>query len=331
MHTPGREQDYVSQIVQLLKWEADAITRAAVRLEPGQLERAINLLAACSGKVVLAGVGKSGLVARKIASTLASTGTAAVYLHPSDALHGDLGIVSPTDVAMVLSNSGETEELLAMLPHLKQRQVSIIAVVGRLQSSLARSADAVLDASVEREACPFDLAPTTSTTVALAIGDALAITLMQVKGVTTQDFASNHPAGRLGKRLTLRVRDLMHSGANNPTVSPAASWLEVVTAISRGGLGGVNVLDGEGLLAGIITDGDLRRAIQKTAPTDLENLKAGIFMTRDPVTVTPEELAYAALQLMENRSSQISLLPVIDNARRSVGLVRLHHVVRSGL
>ena len=234
MATQRTSRDHFSHVVELLKLEADAITRAAERLEPQQLERAIHLLASCSGKVVVAGVGKSGLVARKIASTLTSTGTAAVYLHPSDALHGDLGLVAPIDVVVLLSNSGETDELIAMLPHLKHRHVPIIAVVGNLNSSLARNADAVLDASVEHEACPLNLAPTTSTIVALAIGDALAATLMEVKGITSQDFALNHPAGRLGKRLTLRVSDLMHSGPDNPVVSPHAQWRCTNRAKGRG-------------------------------------------------------------------------------------------------
>jgi arabinose-5-phosphate isomerase len=218
-----------------------------------------------------------------------------------------------------------------MLPYLKRRQVPVIAIVGNLSSTLARSADVILDASVDREACPFNLAPTTSTTVALAIGDALALTLMQIKGLTSEDFALNHPAGRIGKRLSLKVADLMHSGTDNPTVSPSTSWLDVVTSITRGGLGAVNVVDEEDILAGIITDGDLRRAIQKSNPDELAQLNAEAFMTRKPVTVTPDELAYGALQLMENRPSQISVLPVVDAALRCVGLLRLHDLVRSGL
>ena len=207
-----------SQVVDLLQLEADAIARAAHRLAPQEIERAVALLMDCRGKVILVGVGKSGIVARKIAATLMCIGTAAVYLHPSDALHGDLGIVTAGDVAMALSNSGETEELLAVLPYLERRQVPIIALVGNLHSRLARAADVVLDASVDKEACPLNLAPTASTTVALAIGDALAMTLMQQKGLTAEDFALNHPAGRLGKRLTLKVRDLMHSASANPVV-----------------------------------------------------------------------------------------------------------------
>ena len=324
-------ENYVSQFSQFLTHEAATIEFAARRLQPDLVERAVKLLVECRGKLILTGIGKSGFIARKIAATLTSTGTRAVFLHPSDALHGDLGIVDSSDVVVLLSNSGETDEMLAMLPYLKHRAVPLISIVGNVNSTLARNAEVVLDASVDKETCPFNLAPTASTTVALAIGHALALTVMQIKQLTPEDFALNHPAGRLGKRLTLKVGDLMRSGVDNPVVSPSASWLEVVTAISRGGLGAVNVVDGEGKMAGIITDGDLRRAIQRSKPAELENLNAELFMTSKPVTVRPNELAYTALQLMENRPSQISVLPVVDEELRSVGLLRLHDLVRHGL
>jgi len=289
------------------------------------------LLANCGGKVVILGVGKSGIIGQKIAATMTSTGTAAVYLHPSDALHGSLGIVQQDDVVIVLSNSGETDEIVAMLPYLKNRDVPIVAIVGNVNSTLARRADAVLDASVDKEACPLNLAPTTSTTVALAVGDALAMTVMKVRGVTTDDFAVNHPAGRLGKRLTLRVADLMHRDGENPTIASGSSWVEVVRAISKGGLGAVCVVDGDGRLAGIITDGDLRRAIEQTSHESLAKLTSDDFMTRKPVVVTPELLAFDALRLMEDRPSQISVLPVVDGDEKCVGLIRVHDIVRSGL
>jgi arabinose-5-phosphate isomerase len=320
-----------SQVAELLQLEADALHECARRIDHAQVTRALELLMDSRGKIVLVGMGKSGLIARKIAATFTSTGSVAVYLHPSDGLHGDLGIVTADDAVIVLSHSGETDELTAMLPYLKRRHVPVIAILGNLSSTLARNVDVVLDASVDREACPFDLAPTTSTTVALAIGDALALTLMQLKGLTSEDFALNHPAGRLGKRLSLTVADLMHSGEDNPTVSLATSWIEVVTSITRGGLGAVNVVNEKGILAGIITDGDLRRAIQKRKPDQLGNLNAEEFMTSNPVTTLPDELAYSALQLMENRPSQISVLPVVDTTRRCLGLLRLHDLVRSGL
>jgi arabinose-5-phosphate isomerase len=324
-------KSHLSRVVASLKLEAEAIARAADQLAADQVEKAIDLLAKCCGKVILAGVGKSGIVARKIAATLTSTGTLATYLHPTDALHGDLGVVTSDDVAIVISNSGETDELIAMLPSLKSRGVPIIALVGNLRSTLARQADAVLNAAVDKEACPLNLAPTTSTTVALAIGDALAVTLTQAKGLTPEDFALNHPAGRLGKRLTLKVNDLMHSGASNPVILETASWIEVLSTMSSGGLGAVNVVDQAGCLLGIITDGDLRRLLQRVKPTELETLTAASMMTQHPIVVSPDLSAYEALQFMENRPSQISILPVVDRDHHCVGLLRLHDIVRCGL
>src|SRR6266567_1046532 len=321
----------LAEVQNLLRLESEAIARTATRMDQVQVEKVIDLLAGCKGKVVIMGVGKSGIIAQKIAATMTSAGTAALYLHPSDALHGGLGIVQSIDVVMVLSNSGETDEIIEMLPYLNHRHVAIVAIVGNLSSTLARRSDAVLDASVDQEACPLNLAPTTSTTVALAIGDALALTLMQVKGLTLDDFAINHPGGRLGKRLTLRVADLMHDGAENPTIRTGAPWVEVVGAISNGGLGAVNVIDDQGCLAGIITDGDLRRAIQRSDHASLEHLKGDDLMTRDPVVASPDLLAYDALRLMEDRPSQISVLPVVGADRVCVGLIRLHDIVRSGL
>src|SRR5690242_2142652 len=324
-------QDHLADMQQVLRIESDAIAQTANRLEPEQAARVVELLAECQGKVVILGVGKSGIIGQKIAATITSAGTAALYLHPSDALHGGLGIVQQDDVVIVLSNSGETDEIVAMLPYLKNRGVPIVAIVGSLNSTLARRADAVLDASVDKEACPLNLAPTTSTTVALAIGDALAMTVMKVKGLTTDDFAVNHPAGRLGKRLTLRVGDLMHRDGENPTIATGSSWVEVVRAISKGGLGAVCVLKGDGRLAGIITDGDLRRAIEQTSHESLAKLTGDDFMTRKPVVASPELLAFDALRLMEDRPSQISVLPVVDQNQRCVGLIRVHDIVRSGL
>jgi arabinose-5-phosphate isomerase len=325
------DTDYFSLVTNLLRMESEAIAQTARRIARAEVGRAVEILAACRGKVVLLGVGKSGIIAQKIAATMTSTGTAAVYLHPSDALHGGLGIVSAGDVVLALSNSGETDEVVTMLPHLKHRDVPIIALVGNLNSTLARRADVILDASVDQEACPLNMAPTTSTTVALALGDALAVVLMRVKGLTTDDFAQNHPAGRLGKRLTLKVADLMHSGDDNPTIGSAAPWLEVIAAITRGGLGAVSVVDDAGRLLGIITDGDLRRTIQKINHAELETLSSSMMMTHDPVVARPELLAYDALRLMEDRPRQISVLPVVIAEQISVGLIRVHDIVRSGL
>jgi arabinose-5-phosphate isomerase len=325
------DKNYFAEIQGFLRLESEAIAQTATRLKQNEIERVVELLASCKGKIVILGVGKSGIIAQKIAATMTSTGTGAIHLHPSDALHGGIGIINSDDVVMILSNSGETDEIIEMLPYLKRRQVPIIALVGNLSSTLARRADAVLDGSVDQEACPLNLAPTTSTTVALALGDALAMTLMQVKGLTPDDFAVNHPAGQLGKRLTLMVSDLMHSGADNPTVPVGAVWMDIVKGISDGGLGAVNVIDDGGHLAGIITDGDLRRAIQRLDHGALANLKCEELMTTNPAVASPQLLAYDALRLMEGRPSQISVLPVVDSDRICVGLIRLHDIVRSGL
>jgi arabinose-5-phosphate isomerase len=317
-----------SKVVEFLKIEAQAIERTARRLNRQSVERAIEILSCCDSKVIVLGVGKSGVIAQKIAQTLTSTGTIAVFVHPSDALHGSLGVVTGGDVVIALSNSGETDEILMLLPAVKERKVRLISIVGNLESTLARQSDVALDASVDQEACPLNLAPTTSTTVALAIGDALAMTLMQVKNLTAEEFALNHPAGRLGKRLTLKVKNLMHE---SPNVSPQASWLEVVKNLSKYALGAVNVVDAGGKLVGIITDGDLRRTIEKTEAVNLEKLSAQAMMTRKPTVTAPEMLAFDALQLMENRPRQINVLPVVGEDKICVGLLRLHDIVRSGL
>jgi len=318
---------HFAKVSEVLKLESEAIARAATNLDPIEVEKATEILQSCSGKVIVTGVGKSGAIAEKIAQTLTSTGTVAIFIHPSDAIHGGLGVMTAEDVVIALSNSGETDEILAILPYLKQRGSGLIAIVGNINSTLARNADAVLNASVDKEACPLNLAPTASTTVALAIGDAIAMALMDAKGLTAEDFAANHPAGQIGKRLTLTVDALMHP---SPNVSPNATWLDVVKAISSYALGAVNVVDENLRLLGIVTDGDLRRTIERTSHHDLSALTVEKMMTPSPITASPEMLAYDALRLMEDRPSQISVLPVTNNGI-CVGLLRLHDVVRSGL
>ena len=318
---------HFTKVQELLKLEALAIQHAADRLDESSVSKAIELITACESKIVVIGVGKSGVIAQKIAQTLTSTGTVAVFVHPSDAQHGSLGVITNGDVVLALSNSGETDEIVALLPALADRGVSLISIIGNTNSTLARKSHVVLDASVDKEACPLNLAPTTSTTVALAIGDAIAMTIMESRGLTAEDFAANHPAGRLGKRLTMRVSDLMHE---SPNVTPADNWIEVVKAISKFALGAVNVVN-KGRLVGIVTDGDLRRTIESTAADSLGSLTAEEMMTSNPIDVAPDTLAYDALQIMENRPSQISVLPVVDVDGKCIGLLRLHDIVRSGL
>jgi arabinose-5-phosphate isomerase len=251
-------------------------------------------------------------------------------VHPSDALHGGLGVIASQDVVIAVSNSGETEEVSVLLPFLRSRDVEVIAVVGKLGSSLARQASVALEAFAEKEAGALDLVPTASAAVALAIGDALALAVMEMKGVTPEAFAANHPSGRLGRRLTLRVRDVMHAGAELPAVGSGAPLLDVLGEMTSGGLGAVAILGAGERLDGIVTDGDVRRTVQRCDASGLSNLRAADFMTAEPIVIDPDAMAWDALRLMEDRPSQIAVLPVVEGGR-CVGLVRLHDLVRIGL
>ncbi|MDP8956837.1 MAG: KpsF/GutQ family sugar-phosphate isomerase [Actinomycetota bacterium] len=326
---PSREVGLASA-PDLLRHEAEAIGAAADALDAAELGRAVELLATCSGKAAVTGVGTSGIIARKLAATLTSTGTPAVFVHPSDALHGGLGVLEPNDVVVAVSNSGETDEVLAVLPYLRSREISIVAIVGNTRSTLGRNAAAVLNAHVGREVGSLDFVPTASAAVATALGDVLALLVMERKGVTPERFALNHPSGRLGRRLSLRVRDVMHSSSEAPGVGPDAPWYDLVSEITRSGVGAVPVVDGDRLLLGLITDGDVRRTVQRCKPEDLSTLRADRIMTSRPVATGPETMAYEALRLMEDRPSQISVLPVVEDGQ-FVGLVRLHDLVRIGL
>lgn len=311
--------------------EAEAIRRAAERLGE-DFERALDIMDACKGKVVATGVGKSGMAARKIAATLTSTGCPAVFLHPSEAMHGDLGIVQQDDVVIALSNSGESEELLAILPTLLARSVRIIGILGNLNSTLAQKATVSLDASVEREACPLNLAPTTSVVVAMALGDALAMTLQKRRGFGPEDYALNHPGGRLGRRLTLRVSDVMRAGDSElPIVTVDTSLMDILCEISEKSLGATCVADEQNLLVGLITDHDVRKAFQKYGPQAME-CTAHQIMTRNPALVLrPDQLAYEALRMMEDRPRPLSVAPVVDSVNHCVGMARVHDIVRAGL
>jgi len=341
---PNREEngdslirDSLSALTRCLVEEAAAIAACAQRLDAAQVEAALTLLEACAearAKLVITGVGKSGIVARKIAATFASIGLTALYLNPLDALHGDLGVVAPQDVALLLSNSGETEELLAILPHLRRRGTGRIALVGRIDSTLARGCDVVLDGSVDREVCPLNLAPTTSTAVAMAIGDALAAVWMERRGISPQDFALNHPAGSLGKQLTLTAADLMVPASRLAPLRPDTPLPEVIAHLTADGVGTCWVSRPEApeRLAGLITDGDLRRALQAHGPADWNRLTAADVMTADPITIPGGTLAIGALERMErNRRKAIAVLPVVDERQRMQGLLRLHDLVQAGL
>ena len=301
------------------------------------MESALSLLEGCAerrAKLVITGVGKSGIVARKIAATFASIGLMAVYLNPLDALHGDLGVVAPDDVALLLSNSGETQELMEILPHLRRRGTAMIALVGRVDSSLGRCCEVVLDGSVDREVCPLNLAPTASTAVAMAIGDALAAVWMERRGISPQDFALNHPAGSLGKQLTLTAADLMVPVSRLAPVTAATSLPDVIGHLTTDGVGACWVARNEDSrrLWGLITDGDLRRALQSHPPQEWHHLTASDLMTADPITVAGDLLAIEALETMErNRRKAISVLPVVGEGSRMEGLLRLHDLVRAGL
>lgn len=327
----------MSALTRCLQEEAGAIAAAAERLESDQVESALQLLELCAdrkAKLVITGVGKSGIVARKIAATFSSIGLMALYLNPLDALHGDLGVVAADDVCLLLSNSGETTELLEVLPHLKRRGTARIALVGRADSSLARGSDVVLEASVDKEVCPLNLAPTASTAVAMAIGDALAAVWMERRGISPADFALNHPAGSLGKRLTMTVADLMVPRAQLPALESDTPLPEVISRLTTGSIGSGWVADptSPDRLLGLITDGDLRRALRDHSSDQWAALRACDLMTSDPITTRPDVLAVEAIKAMEhNRRKAVSVLPVVDEEQTLQGLLRLHDLVQAGL
>ena len=307
----------------VLALEAAAVRRSADGLGPA-FARAIELLAAAKGRVIVSGVGKSGLIARKIAATFTSTGTAATFLHPVDSLHGDLGIVGRDDVAVILSKSGNSDELFGLVSQLKRLGVPIIAVTSDADSPLARQATVALDASVTEEACPETLAPTASTTVALALGDALAVTLLEVKGFRREDFAALHPGGALGRKLLLRVADVMLM-RDLPTLTPDRPMRECVVLLAEK-RGTALVVDPAGALAGVVTAGDLTRLMERT--DRFLDIPVGEVMTKTPKTTTPDELAGAAVSLMERYG--IMALPVLDGGKRVVGIVHLHDLMKAG-
>jgi arabinose-5-phosphate isomerase len=309
----------------VLATEAAAISGLSGRLGD-RFVAAVALMLGCRGRVVVSGIGKSGHVARKLAATLASTGTPAFFVHPAEASHGDLGMITPDDVVLMLSNSGETDELVLLLPHLKRQGAKVVAITGNESSSLAQSADAHLDAAVDAEACPLGLAPTASTTAALALGDALALALLDARGFSVEDFARSHPGGALGRRLLTRVRDVMRSGSALPVVAATATVAEAVVEMSGKGMGMTAIASADGRVAGIFTDGDLRRCLARVG--DLGAAAVADHMTRTPRAIRPDRLAIDCVDLME-ASPKVMALLVVDDDKRLVGALHLHDLFRA--
>lgn len=309
---------------QVLHIEGDAVLALADRIDDSFL-KALSLILNCHGRVIVSGIGKSGHIGRKIASTLASTGTPAFFVHPAEASHGDLGMITHDDVLIALSNSGESAELLNILPFIKRQGAKLIAMTGKSTSSLARDADVHLDAAVAQEACPLNLAPTASTTAALALGDALAVGLLDTRGFGAEDFARSHPGGSLGRRLLTRVREVMRSGDAVPVVCPDVSVIEATREISRGGIGMTLVCTPEHKILGLFTDGDLRRAIANNL--DLKKLCVADVMSASPRRIEPEKLAAEAVEMMEKY--KINQIPVVDENDLLIGALNMHDLFRA--
>ncbi len=309
---------------QVLSIEADAV-RALIQRIDGNFLQALNLILACKGRVIVSGMGKSGHIARKIASTMSSTGTPSYFVHPGEASHGDLGMVTAQDVFIAISYSGESDELLTIVPVLKRQGAHLISLTGNPQSSLALAAEVHLDGSVAQEACPMGLAPTASTTAALALGDALAVALLDAKGFVEEDFARSHPGGSLGRRLLTHVSDVMHINASIPSVRENATLADAVLEISRKGLGMTAIVDDSKRLLGIYTDGDLRRTLEKKL--DFSTTPISAVMSKNPRNIGPDALAVDAVQLMEQYN--ISQLPVVDASKKLVGALNMHDLLKA--
>ena len=308
----------------VLRIEAEAVTALASRLDQRFLN-AVDAILCCRGRVAVSGMGKSGHIARKIASTLSSTGTAAFFLHPAEASHGDLGMVDAEDVVIAISYSGESEELVRILPALKRLGVKLIALTGSVTSTLAREADITLDISVAKEACPLNLAPTASTTATLALGDALAVALLDARGFGTDDFARSHPGGALGRRLLVRVSDLMRSGDAVPAVNENSMLSAAVLEMSKKGMGMTAVLNADGTATGVFTDGDLRRALERGH--DLRSTPLSALMSSEPRTINQHALAAEAVRVMENH--RITVLLVTDTDHKLIGAIHMHDMLRA--
>lgn len=323
------EDVMLEQARQVLRIEAEAVLEQVERIDE-HFKAAVEMIMACPGRTVITGMGKSGIIGRKMAATLASTGTPSFYLHPAEGIHGDLGMVTEGDVVIALSNSGETGEVLHILPSLRRIGAKLIAMVGNPNSTLAKNSDIVLNVGVTREACPLGLAPTSSTTAALAYGDALALALLSKRKFTASQFAVFHPGGSLGRKLLLTVEDIMHSGTENPLVKADISVQDALFVITDKGLGAVSVVDDDNKMLGVLTDGDIRRGLSKVV--DFLKRPVTELMTASPKTITKEKLAAQALHIMEsNRPKPITVLPVVDAENHVIGLLHMTDLVRQGV
>lgn len=320
--------DILKEAKKVLEIEMNSIGSLIKKLNTNFV-KAVELIFDCKGRIIVTGIGKSGLVGRKIASTLASTGTPSLFLDPIEGMHGDLGMIMKGDIGLIISNSGKAEEIIKIIPTLKKMGIKIILLTGRPTSTLANFSDIVIDVKVEREACPFNLAPTASSTTTLAIGDALAVVLLKKRGFRPEDFAFLHPGGYLGKKLLLKVDDVMHLGNDNPVIFEEKSMRDAIIEITSKQLGAVSIINNKGILVGIITDGDLRRAIEKY--DKLLEKKAKEIMTKNPIVIESGKLAAEAVHIMEDRPSQIMVLPVVDKDRRPIGMLRIHDLVKKGM
>lgn len=310
----------------VMKIEAEAILASAEKIDENIL-KAVDIIANCKGRVIVTGMGKSGIIGKKIAATMSSTGTPAIFLHPAEGVHGDLGVITKDDCVIAISNSGETDEIISILPTIKMLGISIISIVGNVNSTLAKKSDCVFDGSVVKEACTLNLAPTASTTVSLAIGDAIAVALIEKKGFKKEDFAFFHPSGTLGKRLLVKVSDLYHTGESLPKIKIGSKVADSIFEMTSKGFGCTTVVDEKGLLYGILTDGDLRRGLQKF--NNIFDMKVEEVCSKNPKTIDRDELAVKALRVMEEKS--ITSLIVTDNEGKPEGIIHIHDILKKGI
>jgi arabinose-5-phosphate isomerase len=320
--------DILSEIKRVIELENRTVARLCETVGPAY-EEAVRLLYACPGKVILTGIGKSGIIAQKIASTLASTGMPALFLHPTEGMHGDIGIARKEDVIIAIGRSGESEELIALLPSIRKIGARLISITAKADSTMARHSDIVLVTPVDEEACPLNMAPTCSTTAALVVGDALAMALMKLRNIQPEEFAQYHPGGQLGKRLLLTVRDLMRTGPRNPVVPITASVKDLFSEITDKHLGAVSIVDDAGILVGLVTDYDIRRAVGEGR--NIFSMTITQIMNPKPIAIAADNKAIRALRIMEEREKPLAVLPVIEENRMVCGMIHLHDLIDKGL